>query len=254
GRDGGSTGGAATPAGTVLRSTASGAHSARSASPRSRSPQAAARPVESPSGAAAETPEPMSGGTDAPAARGEKASSPPPASDPPQKKSEAVAREPAEPGEQTTAAVEFSQGHERVLWAQVLEKIEDMIKYHVKCVQRVAISGPNKLELAFPRSYHFSKQYCERPEVRRQLEAVISGLAGRSIQLELAIIDDSGPSAAEAILNDAAARRSTLETPEDPYVQEAMALFKAKLVRVEPLVPSAQPETETETEDAADSD
>ncbi|HID23935.1 MAG TPA: hypothetical protein EYP14_16260 [Planctomycetaceae bacterium] len=120
-----------------------------------------------------------------------------------------------------------------------------MIKYHAKCVQRVAISGPNKLELAFPRSYHFSKQYCERPEVRRQLEAIVSGLAGRSIQLELTIIDDSGPSAVEAILNDAVARRSALEAPEDPYVQAAMALFKAKLLRVEPLGSPAPPEAET---------
>ena len=162
--------------------------------------------------------------------------SPTVASEPkPQKKSDAPGDSVTEPPKEAAASHKFVSGQEREFWAQVISEIDDLLKSHLDCVSQVAISAPDKLEVCFPRSYHFNKQYCERPDIRRRLEVVVSGIAGRSVQLHLSVSKDSESSSSTTALLDAAARQKAPKEVCDPFVQKAMTLFKANVAKADQL-------------------
>ena len=97
---------------------------------------------------------------------------------------------------------------------------------------RTAISGPNRLELGFPKSYLFAKSYCEKVEVRGRLEEVVFRLAGKPVQVVFAVIDDA-PSGEPTTRTAAPVRRLDLSTNGDPYVEKAIELFNAKIMKKE---------------------
>ncbi|HUG90348.1 MAG TPA: hypothetical protein VML55_05925, partial [Planctomycetaceae bacterium] len=95
-----------------------------------------------------------------------------------------------------------------------------------------AISGPNSLDVLFPASYHFSKQYCERAEVLARLEQAASDIAGRPIRIRF--LTESGPAEAQP---ETASREPKRPVPENPdeFVEQALSLFGASVVKVESL-------------------
>lgn len=124
-------------------------------------------------------------------------------------------------------------GSEGNVWAQVKSQIQDLLKTHVQAVSSVAISGPNELDLIFPKSYHFSKQYCEQPAQLGRLERLLEDVVGTKVRIRLRVVDDAAPppepKAATGVVN----RRRIPDVIEDPFVQQVMTTFNATVVRIE---------------------
>ena len=130
------------------------------------------------------------------------------------------------------SSFDFRPGVEIAFWAQVIADLGDDIGKYFRKVVRTAISGPNRLELVFPKSYLFAKQFCEKVEVRGRLEEVVFRLAGRPVQVVFSVTDDTPPD--EPTTRTAApARRLDLTTNGDPYVDKAIELFNAKVMKKE---------------------
>jgi DNA polymerase III subunit gamma/tau len=134
-------------------------------------------------------------------------------------------------------SVEFRAGNEETIWAQVTGQITDMLRDHVRAVMSTAISGPNQLDLLFPRSYHFSQKYCERPEVRGRLEKLVRDITGKSVTIACRVVESPEPAngaTAEPARKSANATdvggRKNLDTG-DPYVEQAKAIFGASVVK-----------------------
>ncbi len=153
-----------------------------------------------------------------------------------EKKNDAPVIAVAEP-RSDTRRIEFRDGCEKELWAEILSQVDDMYKTYVKCVSLTAISGPNQLDLTFPRSYHFNKQFCERPEVRSRLEEVASELTGQKVQISLFVAEEEASMAVKADVG-VAAKQRPLDAGDDEFVQKALDVFGASVERVVPFTNS----------------
>ena len=128
-----------------------------------------------------------------------------------------------------SSSADFRPGAESAFWSQLLSDIGDHFDPHLRRVSRVAICGPNRLELGFNKSYLFAKSYCEQPQVRGQLEQAVSRLAGCPVQVTFIVIDDGA--ADEAASMPTSVRRMDLSTDGDPFVEKVLELFGGKVVK-----------------------
>jgi DNA polymerase-3 subunit gamma/tau len=90
------------------------------------------------------------------------------------------------PGKLPSAAgggttVDLVPGREKDFWTEVLSRLDDKLRSDAAAASGTAISGPNQLELTFPRSYSFSKQVCERSIA--SLESAATEVAGRPVRV-----------------------------------------------------------------------
>ncbi len=126
--------------------------------------------------------------------------------------------------------VEIHEGGGQRLWAQILSRINDMLRNHAKRVIE-AKSGPNRLDLTFPRRYHFQKQYCERAEVIIRLEEIAKGITGESIRISLFLADEDVHPADET--QTSVPEKAEQRNPEpDEFVQKAMSVFDATVEKI----------------------
>jgi hypothetical protein len=114
-------------------------------------------------------------------------------------------------------------------WAQLLVQAQDTIASHLKNATRIAILGPNALELVFPKSYSFSKNYCERPDTLRKIQALAQELAGRRVEFRLSF-DESDVAAETSRVTAPPVRRTLDSVSKDPFVQQVMSIFGGTLV------------------------
>lgn len=132
--------------------------------------------------------------------------------------------------------VDFRPGLERDLWSQVLSHIDSMLKDHLNSVSNIAISGPNELDLTIPRSYHFSKQYCEQPEVLARLERLTTRVAGKPIRINFRLVEAEANSRVQNEAVSSSAERTSIPPSEvacDTFVEEAKAIFGATVIKVD---------------------
>ncbi len=122
---------------------------------------------------------------------------------------------------------------------QLVSIIGDALQAHVKTLGAIAISGPNRLDLQFSKSYDFSRRICEKPENRDQLKRVLSQIVGRPVEISIGLL----PEIAEETTSPPATpdrpqpKRAVAPDPEDhPFVNRAMEVFGASLVTVESLM------------------
>lgn len=123
-------------------------------------------------------------------------------------------------------------------WQQVMARAPESLAGHLKNASRRAIFGPNRLEILFPRSYLFSKSYCERPEAAKRIADAANQIAGRTIECRFAV-DESAGTAKQAATPKAepklVERRRNSEVDDDAYVQQAISVFGAQVVEVRQL-------------------
>ena len=159
-------------------------------------------------------------------------------------------RQPDEPGPEPASATpapvlspssgDFQAGSESVFWAQVLSEVGDDVGNALRKAGRVAIRGPNRLEVEFPKSYLFAKSLAEQSEARQRLDSVVTRLAGRPVQVVFGISDEPAPNG-ESVQAPKPNRRMDTSTDGDPYVERAIELFNAKVMKKESLArPSGQ--------------
>ena len=150
--------------------------------------------------------------------------------------SEAPATSETRPVEDTPAEIRVADetiplqsGRETVVWQKVVGEISDILHDHVTCVDHVAISGPNRLDLVFPAGYHFQKQFCERPEMLQRLQGLLQNVTGQVVHLRM-LVDETEPAVVEATVE------REVEVEElGGLVQEAQDVFGATVERVVPV-------------------
>jgi hypothetical protein len=128
-------------------------------------------------------------------------------------------------------------------WAQLLVRLPDTIANHLKNAKQVAISGPNALEIVFPKSYAFSKNYCERPETVKRIQGLARDLAGHPVALrygcEAAGDSSAAPPPPTSI---GGGRKSKESVATDPFVQQVSTLFGGTVVEVRPIAANSAAE------------
>ena len=104
----------------------------------------------------------------------------------------------------------------------------------------MAIRGPNRLEVEFPKSYLFAKSLAEQSEARQRLDSVVARLAGRPVQVVFGFSDEPAQNG-DSVQVPKPTRRMDTSTDGDPYVEKAIELFNAKVMKKENLArPSGQ--------------
>jgi len=159
----------------------------------------------------------------------------------PQKKTEKPVEQPqitekvAEPQVET---VEFSEANKSEIISQVLSQIEDTLKDHVGRHQGLAISEPNVLVLSFSKSYNFSKQYCQKPDSVQRLESLASGVCGKPIRIQFQTVEETElPEENEPAAQELSAQKTRkLEAGGDTFVQNALDVFEATIVKIDDVV------------------
>ena len=136
----------------------------------------------------------------------------------------------AEPAEPAVASTPLESGREGRIWDEVTGRISGLLREHVERVERVAISGPNRLDLVFAAEYDLQRRYCERPEVMRQLEQLLRDVTGGVVQVRLVLEERE----AEAATTGSPAVEEEI-AEADPMVEEARSVFGATVERVVPV-------------------
>ncbi|MDB4786623.1 MAG: DNA polymerase III subunit gamma/tau [Planctomycetaceae bacterium] len=136
--------------------------------------------------------------------------------------------------------LDLSADNRREFMSQVVAKIEDKVKLHLSSSTESAIIEPNQLEIFFPVNYDLSRRYCEKPENLRLIENTASKLAGRPIQIRISVDRDSKPEEPVSQVKSKPeqtprAIAADLSSVKDPLVHQAVELFKANLVKVQPM-------------------
>jgi DNA polymerase-3 subunit gamma/tau len=117
-------------------------------------------------------------------------------------------------------------------WQQALEEIGGMTSDFAGDFQSVAISGPNLLVVNLRLAYN--KQWCDRPEVKRKLEQMLSRLAGRELRIEFAVVPGGAAATGAERPQPAQSRMKKMrEIEKHPLIREIQDLFDCEVVRVD---------------------
>jgi len=130
--------------------------------------------------------------------------------------------------------VEFAEERLGEFMSEVYAQMGDRISGHLRKSEGAAISGPDRLEISFSQSYFLSKQYLERDEILRQLNDVVSQIAGKTIHVSLTTAPtkpaiDSTPAPPSRPRQ---SRRRTSELDRDIFVEQAVSIFGGTVVDV----------------------
>ncbi len=169
------------------------------------------------------------------AAISENQSPPPPTRQITEKKSERTAATSAPAAESVSLpgnSVEFRSGSEDALWTEVLSRVPDMLGDHLQRAVSIAISGPNALEISFPKSYHLNLQYCQRSDQIDCLSDVLEAITGHKTMISWRLTDDPPNSTSESEAERPEIKRR-IDPEDDPLVKQALSLFNATVVKVE---------------------
>ena len=144
---------------------------------------------------------------------------------------------------ETPPQIVFQPGCEAELHRAMVARLTDMAGTHLAKVVSTAISGPNRLDFAFPAGYDFGRKACERPEVLVRLEGLVKQLTGQNVRIQFRMsateAPEPKPQPAQPTTN---SRRRVVEAPDDPLVQEVARTFGIeRWLRQEVLVESAVP-------------
>lgn len=135
--------------------------------------------------------------------------------------------------EEPAQSVPFEAARIEEFWAEVLAQAPDRLTAHFGKADKVAISGPNALEVSFPHSYVLSRQFCERSETLDRIAELASRVAGRSIRVK--VIASTTPGEAPALQRtvsrqEPAGRAKKAQVNSDPFVQQALDIFGGTLI------------------------
>jgi DNA polymerase-3 subunit gamma/tau len=127
--------------------------------------------------------------------------------------------------------------------SQLVKQLPESMAERVRSATRIAIPGPNSLEIVFPGTASFAMNYCQRTETARKLQETVSQLAGRAFQVVCRLEVQSTnagrphtPSAAAAV--DSRLRPAAVE--KDTFVQSAVTIFGGTVVDVRRVAAAAR--------------
>ncbi|MCA8996665.1 MAG: hypothetical protein KDA80_06765, partial [Planctomycetaceae bacterium] len=140
------------------------------------------------------------------------------------------------------------------IWARISRSVPDKTVDHLKNAT-CANSGPNILEVVFPKSYSFSKRYCERPELLSRLNSLVEEICGPQVRLVLKL-DETAPAmkppSTKSPERPEIQRRRTSVVDNDQFVQNAVQIFGGQVVEVRPILAPAVVESVEDHEELAE--
>ena len=95
----------------------------------------------------------------------------------------------------------------------------------------LAVSPPNQLVVTLKAVYN--KDYCDRPDVKRELEQEFARQIGRTVRIEFAVAAPADVPPTEKRSPAVSRQQRMRELEQHPLVQEAVRLFDAEIVRGE---------------------
>ena len=125
-------------------------------------------------------------------------------------------------------------------WEEVLQRLPEQHASHVRKSAERAILGPKALAVLFGSNYFLSKSYCERPEALGRLTAAVSEVCGESIVVQIKAVSAPATSVQSTTSNprNTSGRRSPSSVQNDPFVQQAVAMFGGSVAEVRETVPT----------------
>jgi len=119
----------------------------------------------------------------------------------------------------------------RQAWRETLEEISGLKAEMAGDYSSLAVQEPNQLVVHLKRAYN--QQYCERPDVKRELEQALARRAGRTIRIDFAVAAEPEPQRPEKPPPAVSRQQRMRELDQHPLVQEAKRLFDTEVIRVD---------------------
>ncbi len=177
----------------------------------------------------------------------------------PQQTAAASRESPQEPAPQEIPTIALTDEELPRFWDSLVSLVPKSMEDQLRNSCRTAIPGPNRLEIYFPASYSFSKQYCERPETLNRLLSAARQVAGQAVECRL-IIDPNAEVKLPAPVRDErpvlVERLKASVVESDIFVQQVAAIFSGQVVEVRPILDnvvksdeSGEPHQEDEGQD-----
>lgn len=159
---------------------------------------------------------------------------------------------------ETAPALDFSAKNADQLLAEIISETAFTLSSAMKSVESIAISGPNGLELRLGASYDFQKRVIEQSESRSAIQSIVTRLTGVDPHVTLKIVTgrptdrvqpdvpsqrprpttaqkppETNKESPSQVRNPAPLRvRDDIDPEQDAFVQQVVATFGAKVVRV----------------------
>ena len=158
----------------------------------------------------------------------------------PVKKNTEVIAQPAKTTPPPVEKREFSTANMPSIWAEVISGFGDATRNHLVKSSLQAISGPNVIEIVFPKAMILSKTYCNRPDLLRRIAEAILEITGTHVTCRVSE-DQSSPAPVveeRAPVIQETERKRTDVVDHDPFVQMAVEIFSAKVADVRTVLTS----------------
>ena len=141
---------------------------------------------------------------------------------------------PSKPPEKTNkkrenATLDVSQIEQH--WKAALAEVGGLAEEYGGNYKTLAISGPNQLAVHLNSAYN--KERCEKPEFRQAVENALERLVGRRFSLKFTSEEASAASAPKPPSSSAVRRERQKELEAHPWVQKAVEIFDAEVLRAE---------------------
>ncbi|HWL09660.1 MAG TPA: DNA polymerase III subunit gamma/tau [Planctomicrobium sp.] len=124
-------------------------------------------------------------------------------------------------------------------WNRLIQQMPNVLAGHLRNACRTAISGPNRLEIYFPASYSFSKQYCERQETLNRVVSVLQEIVGHVVECHFTIDPTAEVKLPAPTRGDrpvVVERMKTSVVDADAFVQKVAAVFGGQVIEVRPVL------------------
>ncbi len=160
----------------------------------------------------------------------------------------------SERGETVSKLIQVTPETVEEYWTQVLTVAPDALENHLKNACNIAISGPNVLEITFPRTYLFSMKYCQRPEAMEQIRSLVAQMSSNVTDFRF-VLDSRTPAAQPARPADDPDLENRLRpvvVESDPFVQSAVSIFGGSVVDVRKVLGVPSTDSREEAEEATD--
>ncbi len=131
--------------------------------------------------------------------------------------------------------IDFNVSNLPAIWTEVISKFNDATRNHLVKSSSQAISGPNVLEIVFPKTMILSKTYCQRPELLKRIATEVLEITGAVVTCRVSEDQSSSAPVAEAVppvVVRETERKRTDSVDNDPFVQLAVEVFSARVADV----------------------
>lgn len=132
----------------------------------------------------------------------------------------------------------LSESSAESVWEGALARLSGsgMITAKGRQYDSVAISAPNRLEVAFKETYNLCKAYCERPEQLRKIEESLEQVTGANIRVDFVLSPaeerETRKPASKQVEPDSRMKKM-VEAEDEAIVRRAKELFGARVTRVD---------------------